>query len=205
MQQFVQKLHIFAFLWVAYSVFTRYEEHTEQLEMVKSQIPAIEDQITRANKRKDDIKNFMTDIEEAKKRIELVGAEIDKLQKQLPANISDADNLDLLSNLANTISLKNPFFTPGTEENKGFYITKRYFIKAQGTFLQFLIFLEKLSLQQRILNVHSFKMDKGQEKAKGRFQIINGEVEVESYRYNPDYKEERGIEAIQQQFKKDGA
>lgn len=197
----LSKLHYIIILWVVYGVYQKYEEHTEALEMLNGQIPSIQIMIKKAIQQKDEIKTYNQDIAEAKLRIEKVASEIEKLQKQLPSNISDADNLDLLSRLASGLNIKNPFLTPGDEENRGFYLTKKYKFKGLGTFLQFLIMLEKISMQERILNIHDVQFVKSNEKQRGRFQLLNINLTIESYRYNPNFKEDRGIEEIEKQFK----
>lgn len=179
----------------------QYEEHQEQMDSLKGQIPVLQIQITKKEKQKNDLKDYYRDIEEAKGRIEKVAIEIEKLQKQLPNTVSDTENLDLISNMASTINIKNPFLTPTEEEEKGFYVTKKYVFKGRGTFLQFLILLEKIGNSERILNIHSLKFSKVSEKQKGRFQLIDGELEIESYRHNPKFKEERGIDEIEKKFK----
>ncbi len=168
---------------------------------MNDRIPSIQIQIKKKQKEKEDLKTYYADIQEAKGRIEKVAQEIEKLQKQLPSNISDTDNLDLISNVASNLNIKIPFLTPGEEEEKGFYLTKKYTFKGRGTFLQFLIFLEKLGASERILNVSSLKLSKVLEKQKGRFQLIDGEVVIEAYRYNNAYKEDRGIDEIEKKFK----
>ena len=88
------------------------------------------------------------------------------------------------------------FLSPGREENKGFYFTKRYELKGNGTFLQFLILLEKIAENERILNIKTLNLKKSDKKQRGRFQVINTSINIEAYRYNPSHREDRGIKAI---------
>ena len=201
MNKVLSKLHYFIIIWVLYGTYNHYEEHLESVDLLNSQIPTIEKSIRKIKKQKEEIKNFNQDILEAKSRIEKVAMEIEKLQRQLPSNISVTDNLDLLNNLAVSLNLKNVMLSPGQDEDRGFYLAQKYLLKASGTYLQFLIFLEKISIQERILNIQSMSFNKGNEKQKGRFQIINGEMTIETFKYNPNFKEDRGIDAIEKQFK----
>ncbi|MDH5581076.1 MAG: hypothetical protein OEY33_04155, partial [Bdellovibrionales bacterium] len=43
---------------------------------------------------------------------------------------------------------------------------------------------------------------KSEQKQKGRFQLLNVEMGIESYRYNPKYRENRGFEQIEDEFNK---
>lgn len=204
MSKILSKLHYFIILWVFYGAYNSYEEHLQALEILNAQIPTIEQFILKAKKQKKEIKNYNQDIIEAKLRIEKVADEIEKLQKQLPTNISVTDNLDLLNNLATNLNLKNIALAPDVEEERGFYISQKYKFKADGTYLQFLIFLEKISVQERILNIYKISFNKNSVKQKGRFQIISGEIVIETFKHNPNFKEERGIDAIEKQFKNSG-
>lgn len=198
----VNKLYLLILLSTVYTVYTRFEEHQVNMENLKNKIPSINKKIKQKQKDKKALENYFADIEEAKARIERVAAEIEKLQRQFPSQISDTDNLGQISTLAESLNIKNIFLTPQAEENKGFYYTKSYLVKASGTFLQFLIFLEKISESERLMNIRDIKLLKSQKKQKGRFQVINAEMNIEVYKYNNNYRESRGINEIEQQFKK---
>jgi len=176
-------------------------EHTEVITSIEQRIPAIEGKIRRAKKEKKQIKTYLRDIEEAKQNIEIVAMEVEKLQKKLPETIRDAENLGLIKKLAESLNIKNIFLSPGIEENKGFYFTKRYDLSASGTFLQFLIFFEKIGASERLLNIRALEIKKSEDKQRGRFQLVNAKISVEAYRYNPDHIEERGISKIETDFK----
>jgi hypothetical protein len=78
--------------------------------------------------------------------------------------------------------------------NRGFYFAKDYKFTGTGTFLQFLILMEKLEVMasnDRILNVKSLSLSVTDRLAendkKSRFQLLNFEAKIESFRYNPNY------------------
>jgi hypothetical protein len=58
-----------------------------------------------------------------------------------------------------------------------------------------------LAQQERILNVKSVLMEKEKEAQRGRFVLLNSEVVLETFRHNKDFKEDRGIKAIEESFK----
>ncbi len=201
MAALIGKIWIAIILWTAYTVYTKYDEHSQKLEAARGELPAIQAQIAKKQKEKKDLENYFADIQEAKEKIEKVAKEIERLQQQFPAEISDTDNLAMISSAAEILNIKQIFLSPGEEENKGFYFTKLYNIKAAGTYLQLLIFLEKIGEAKRLLNVHDMKLSKMEKKQKGRFQLINMEMNIGVYRYNPSYKESRGIDEIEKAAK----
>ena len=188
-----------------YTVYTKYETHSETLRTAQDELPAVQAQIAKKQKEKKDLENYFADIQEAKEKIEKVASEIERLQQQFPAEISDTDNLAMISSLAEILNIKQIFLSPGVEEDKGFYFTKLYNVKAAGTYLQLLIFLEKIGEAKRLLNVHDMKLTKIEKKQKGRFQLINVEMNIGVYRYNPNFKESRGIEEIEKASKDEPA
>ncbi len=200
MMGIIQKIHIFILLWGAWEGYLIWETFTAKKQEIANQIPVINQRIAKAEREKKQIKEYLRDIEEAKQNIELVAKEVESLQKKLPETIKDAENLGLIKNIAEGLNIKNIYLSPGIEENKGFYFTKRYELSASGTYLQMLIFFEKIGVSERLLNIKNVEIKKSEEKQRGRFQLINAKITIEAYRYNPDHKEDRGIKEIETTF-----
>jgi len=201
MEGFFQKIWLLIILyggWEAYQVYVFHEEKIVNIEAAK---PRIQTQIRKARKEKKQIKTYLRDIEEAKKNIELVAQEVERLQKKLPETIQDAENLAIIKKIATDLNIKKIYLSPETEENKGFYFIKRYAFSGEGTFLQFLIFFEKIGQSERLLNVSEATLKRSDLPRRGRFQLTDAKVIIESYRYNPDHKEDRGISNIEKSFK----
>ena len=56
--------------------------------------------------------------------------------------------------------------------------------------------MEKISENERLLNIKALRMYKDDStQVRGRFQLIKAEMSIEAYRYNPNHKEKREIEA----------
>jgi len=183
-------------LYSAYELNNLWTEHEELLLSKQGAIPAIQNRITKFKRERKEVDTYMADIESAKKRIELVAQEVESLQKKLPSNISDPENLAMFQGFTDNLNIREVSIVPGQEENLGFYFKKRYELKGKGTFLQFLILMEKIAENERLLNIKSVRMYKDDStQFRGRFQLIKAEMSIEAYRYNPDHKEKREIEA----------
>ena len=146
MNKLVGNLHIFVFIYLAFGVYTKYREHDEKAIQMKGQIPSLTVKINRNKKEMKQLNKYLKDVEAAKDRIELVALEVEKIQKKLPDTVDDTKNLSLLKNLAEKLNIKSIYLTPTDEIDKGFYIAKRYNMKASGTYLQFLMLMEILQL-----------------------------------------------------------
>lgn len=183
-------------LYSAYELNTLYSEHEELVISKQGTIPAIQARINKFKRERTEVETYMADIESAKKRIELVAQEVESLQKKLPSNISDPENLAMFQGFTDNLNIRDVSIVPGQEENLGFYFKKRYELKGKGTFLQILILMEKIAENERLLNIKSIRMYKDDStQARGRFQLIKAEMSIEAYRYNPDHKEKREVEA----------
>jgi len=202
MQALLGKIHYFIILYAVGMAALAYMDHQENLERIEQSIPALHNKIKKSKRKVKQLKGYFKDIKEAKQRIELVAVEIEKLQKKLPNTFSDTENLGTIKKIAEGLNIKNIFLTPLSEENRGFYFVKKYEFKATGTFLQFLIFFEKISQNERLLNVNEIKLFNTDNKQRGRFQLINSTALIEAYRYNDRYKEKRGIADIETEFLK---
>lgn len=201
MMKIMKMAPLFIFLWGVWSAWEIYDGYMIKKEEVGERVPILNSKIAKARREKKQIKNYLRDIEDAKKNIELVAAEVESLQRKLPETIKDAENLALIKSIAEELNIKNIYLSPGVEENKGFYFTKRYEFSASGTYLQMLIFFEKIGASERLLNIKSVEIRRSEEKQRGRFQLINANVTIEAYRYNKDHKEDRGIDKIESSFK----
>lgn len=189
----VGKLHILIILYSAFQMFTYWDENQQRVESFEMQIPGLQGRITQSGRELQQLKTYNNDLEEARKRIELVAEEVERTQRQLPAQISDLENLNILRKTAEGLNIREVNVVPLEEELRSFYYVKKYQLKAHGTFLQFMIFFEKVAENERLLNINQLKLTRRDGGERGRFQVIDAEVTIEAYRYNPDYREDRGI------------
>lgn len=181
--------------YYAFNMAMEYEMNVEQVDLLAQQIEVAERNIRNANREKRQLEDFQKDIEEARNRVELVAQEVENIQKQLPSTIADSENLGIIRAAAEAINIKNITLSPGREVPQGFYFTKEYQFSAQGTFLQFLIFFERIGESQRILNINNVQIMRSAIEQRGRFQLVDVKATIEAYRYNQDHKEDRGLPA----------
>jgi len=202
MTKLISRLHIFILLWVVFNVFEKYDSHTTKTTEIESRIPIIENKIKRKNKELRDLQKFLKDVEKAKKMIERVAQENERIQRKFPSKINDSENLSMVSSMVNRLNILDLKLTPKEEEDKGFYFIKRYNLKATGTFLQFLILLEKIAeKKEKLMNIGDLIFKKSNIKNKGRYQLIDADINLLVYRYNNDFKEDRGIDKIEKEIK----
>lgn len=197
MKDLVNKLitnaHILLFLYGIWGTYTMYEEHTMRLAEIVNSGAGLDEEIIATQKKVREIQEFSRKTEEYKVRVEEVAKNIESVQKQLPAETNDTSILSFFQSEINALNIKDANFTPGSEERSTYFISKDYTLKAKGTFLQFLIFFERIGNADRIYNVKSLRLTSNSENQKGRFQIIEGEGKIQAFRYNPEFKVDRGF------------
>lgn len=194
MNSFISNLHWLILLYGLYGGWELYDQHVIQLEEIVSRGSGLDAQIATAQKKVKEIQEFVKKTEEYKVRVEEVARNIETVQKQLPAETNDTQILTFFQNEINSLNLKDANLSPGGEEASVYFIGKDYSFKAKGTFLQFLIFFERIGSADRIYNIKSLKLAASTDDQKGRFQIINGEAIIQAYRFNPEFRVDRGFE-----------
>lgn len=193
-------LHIIIIAYTIYGVYEKHEEYTATLLSIQSQTPGVQNEIKVFKRKLEAIETYKKNIENSKKSVEEVFKNIERVQRQLPAEVNDIDILDFIAKESKLLNIPEMVSTPMPEVPEGFYITKPYKIVAKGTFLQLVVFLERLSRAERIFNIQNFTLASDETPQKGRFQIIGLSGLIETYKYNQNFKETSGVEEINAQF-----
>jgi Tfp pilus assembly protein PilO len=192
--KFISNLHYFIIAYGVYGAWLLYDAQSIRMEELNSQFPTIEAEIVSNQKKVKEIQEFVKKAEESKVRVEEVAKNIESAQKQLPAEINDNQILTFFNQEISSLNIKDPQIVPGRENTSTYFISKEYMVKAKGTFLQFLILLERIGNSTRIYNVKNLKLVNADSNQRGRFQLISAEGIIEAFRYNPDFKVDRGFE-----------
>lgn len=192
--KFISNVHFFIVAYGLYAAWIVYDEHMIRMEELKSQFPSVELEIANNNKKIKEVQEFVKKAEESKVRVEEVAKNIEMAQKQLPSEINDNVILQFFNQEMGTLNIKDPAIIPGKEVTSTYYISKDYTVKAKGTFLQFLIFFERIGTATRIYNVKSLKLINADINQRGRFNMITSDGVIEAFRFNPDFKVDRGFE-----------
>jgi Tfp pilus assembly protein PilO len=182
-------------LYGLYGAWISFDEHTVRMEGLEGQFPPVQAEIVTNKKKVKEIQEFVKKTEESKVRVEEVAKNIESAQKQLPAEINDNQILTFFNQEISSLNIKDPQITPGSESTSTYFISKQYSIRAKGTFLQLLIFLERVGNSTRIYNVKSLKFVNQDSSQRGRFQMINADAVIEAFRFNPEFRVERGFNA----------
>jgi Tfp pilus assembly protein PilO len=197
MKELVNKLissvHLLVLLYGLYGGWVLYDEHILQLEDIVNRGSGLDAEIVGAQKKVKEIQEFSKKTEEYKVRVEEVAKNIESVQKRLPSETNDTQILSFFQSEINSLNIKDANFIPGKEERSTYYISKEYTLKARGTFLQFLIFFERIGTADRIYNIKNLKLTTPNDAQKGRFQMISGEGVIQAFRFNPDFRVDRGF------------
>lgn len=185
----LKNLHLIIIIYAFWGFYNIYEEKTLLIETERNETPSLETKISNSKKKLKEINKFKENLKNSKERVTEVVKQIEKVQKQLPSDVNDAEVQELVGNIAKDLKIKNPSPSAGKETLNGFYFAKDYNFSGRGTFLQFLIFFENLSKAERILNVKELSFTYVKENIRSRFQVLEMAAIVESFRYNKKHKE----------------
>lgn len=181
------------FLYGCWTTYELWEQHDIRLTQTLNEIPTVEQEIVKLKSKVKEITDFIKKADEYKVRVEEVAKNIESVQKQLPAETNDAQILSAFQAEMKVLNIKDTTMEPRVEETTQYFISKDYSVKASGTFLQFLIFFERIGSATRIYNVKSLKLTTNGATRKGRFQIVNAEAIIQAYRFNPSFRVDRGF------------
>lgn len=204
MGKLIQNIHWIIIAYALYGMGMYAYEQEGVISEIHTKQEAQKQDLEKAKKSKKEIDTFKRNIDDAKSRIERVAKEIEKTQQLLPSEVSDTENISLLRKMAEDINIKEVSILPDKDDNRGFYIARRYKFKAKATYLQFLIMFEKISENKRILNVSELEYKKQDQTQRSKFQLINGEFVLEAYRYNAEFKEDRSVDLEGENKAKEG-
>jgi Tfp pilus assembly protein PilO len=194
-------LHVLIVVYALYSTWVIYDEHTMKFTELENQFPSVEAEIATNQTKVKAIQEFVKKAEESKVRVEEVAKNIESAQRQLPSDINDNQILTFFNQEISQLNIKDPNIVPGSEKPSTYFISKEYSVKAKGTFLQLLIFFERIGSATRIYNVKSLKLVNSESSHRGRFQMISGESVIEAFRFNPAFKVDRGFDNTQPPIK----
>ncbi len=195
--KFIANIHFLIVIYGLYGVWESFDANTLRMDELNNQFPSIEAEIISNQKKVKEIQEFVKKTEESKIRVEEVAKNIESAQKQLPAEINDNQILTVFNQEISSLNIKDPQIVPGSETTSTYFISKDYLIKAKGTFLQFLIFFERIGNATRIYNVKSLKLVNADTTQRGRFQLVAGESVIQAFRFNPEFRVDRGFEPNQ--------
>ncbi|WP_419173246.1 type 4a pilus biogenesis protein PilO [Halobacteriovorax sp.] len=190
-------------LLILYGCFLTYEAYSEiqiEREALQNEAQSFEARINKKKRELKKLKDYEKDVERKKEEIEIVAQKLEETQRRLPKDISDNESINLIKKIGESLKIKEVQIIPSGQEENGFYITKFYTFSGKGTYLQFLLLLENISKQERILNVRDINLSKISKTNKSRYEIINLAATIESYIYNSNHRENRGIEEIERRI-----
>ena len=187
------KLHYLIIIKLALFSFDTYKYYVGEIKDADIEKKSLTTKIKKQKKILLKSEEYQADLINARDRVKAVADDIKKVQLQLPEKTIDTEILDMFSEEAKQLNIKNVQLSPLSEENRGFYYAKRYKAQGKGTFLQFLVFFENIGENDRLLNVRSLSLKRPGIAARGRFQIIEFDTVMEAFRFNPGYRAEEDL------------
>ncbi|AYF43174.1 pilus assembly protein, PilO [Halobacteriovorax sp. BALOs_7] len=205
MLSIVNKLYLLLILYGCFLTYEAYSEIQIEREALQNEAQSFEARINKKKRELKKLKDYEKDVERKKEEIEIVAQKLEETQRRLPKDISDNESINLIKKIGESLKIKEVQIIPSGQEENGFYITKFYTFSGKGTYLQFLLLLENISKQERILNVRDINLSKISKTNKSRYEIINLAATIESYIYNSNHRENRGIEEIERRIEEESS
>lgn len=191
----IKHAHWLIIFYAAFNLYELYEKKLGEVEGSNASFASKKSRLQRNESELKRVKKFNEDLEKSQRRVDEVIKNLEKIQKQLPAEINDTEIQSLMNDFSNQLRIQSPETSPKGEQAMDFYFSKDYLFDAKGTFLQFLILFEKLEKLSdgenagRILNVKYVRLVEDETAdSRSRFRILKLALTIESFRYNSAYK-----------------
>ena len=143
---------------------------------------------SKAKKQKDaaDLEVYLEDLEENEAELAAMQKEIEEFQKKLPEKIKDIEMLDHFSSEAELLNIKDISLKPLQKtQMPGGYLANAYAFQGEGTFLQFLVYFERIGKDPKPIDVGNVTLSllEGDQKG-GRFQLVSLSATITVFSYN---------------------
>ena len=191
----LKNFHFVLGLYAAWIIVGAYEKYGFNRQQQEDRISTLKAQIKKDAVKIKQIDQFKRDLEGSEKRVQEVFKQIENVKRRLPNQIQDTQVLSQLVDVASDLNIKNPIVKAEKEVGEDFYFKKYYSFNAEGTFIQFLVYLEQLMETERIYNINSVVLKQRLEKQKGRYRVIQANASIETFRYNQNFKENVEVDA----------
>lgn len=196
MGKFLAQLHWIIIAYGAWGAYEVYDEHAIAMAQIEEQFPVTEEAIKSAEQKMSKIDEFRKNLDQSKLRVTEVFNNISQVQKQLPTEINDIEILDFISKEAKTLNIPEIDVSPTTELPMGFYISKPYSVKARGTFLQFVVLLERINAAERLFNIKNLTIRSEDDIQKTRFRVVTLELMLDTFKFNSRHQETSGVDEV---------
>lgn len=166
-------------------IFQAYDEHNLLIDQQKSQVEIEARKLKTEKKKLEEITKYQQAIEESKRRVTEVKSQLEDLQKQLPAENQKSEVLRLFNSLAEEVSIRNRNFSPQTDKQEEGYVAEPYSFQGQATYIQFLVFFERIFLSGRLFDFDEVHLKRASSSEDNRYNYLDVRAKVYTYRYLP--------------------
>lgn len=175
--------------------FTLYNDGT----VIENQIAASQGEVQKNRAEVESIRQAILDAERYQQTMSVLGAEMEKVVKAIPAKLNSLDLMKTISTEAKGVGAEiNQLNSPQTasigtaDENPNrFYEVIPIEVDITGTYNQIMLFLSNLTKLDKIITAERLIMaisQRGSGKSSSSVPIINMKASLQAYRYKPPVK-----------------
>lgn len=200
MSKLLGNFHLFLIVILVYFAWLDFEEYQQNLEMKQGEVTSVNQQLETSKSRLGEIEVYKTNLQRSRQKLREVRNQILLVREKLPSEKDQTGLLEFLSDQADRLRLSETRFAPLPEVNKDLYFVEKYEVEGIGTFQQFLVYLEKMTLQQRVYNIDVMELrpageEEGDTRRSRKFQMLEAQIVLETYRFNQEFFDRTAKEA----------
>ncbi len=155
-------------------------------ESIKNEIKSLEGQKNAVQKKINDLKASLNNLQEMDKAMNSMGTEVNKLLEFIPNKVTSSMILNHLNIQAKSAGVDlEDINNRGGSEIKNFYEKLKISVTVKGLFTQVLIFLSKLTSLTEVVTVENFDLTEVQQRGQqiGGLKEVKMRMDIYGYRY----------------------
>ena len=152
---------LIAFLVLGYFGWGYYDflnNESSELNQEKARVVSIREDISRKTSKLKEVEQFRLTVDARRRQILEMKSRLEELKLAVSDTLDNSEFMDILNAEARRVGLDVVQLSHGTTGLKELYAEHPFKLSVRGVYLQFLVFLERLSKLQKIIRVDTFSV-----------------------------------------------
>jgi Tfp pilus assembly protein PilO len=178
---------LISFLMVGYFGWEYYDflnSESSELNQEKARVVSIREDISRKSSKLKEVEQFRLTVDDRRKQILDMKARLEERKLAVSDHLDAAEFMGVLNAEIRRVGLDVVSLDPEQSTMKELYAAHPFKLSFRGVYVQFLVFLERLSKLQKIVRVDRFEVVPSARAQVSRSLVeLQGELELKVYRY----------------------
>jgi type IV pilus assembly protein PilO len=170
--------------WFAYDYYTFFNSADSPLQIEKNQIVELQSEVKAKAAKLQEVEQFRRTLDQRKQQLAEMVAQLNEKKSAVSEKFDAAEFINLVSTEARRVGLDVIRLEPQTTVTKELYAEHPFRLVFRGVYVQFLVFLERISSLQKIVRIDEFDVSPSKNAQPGKSLVeLEGRMALKVYRY----------------------